>query len=155
MALQPKNKGGLTVLVWGVAFLVFFPILWMAITAFKAEIDAVQSPPKLFFTPTLENFSAVNERVNYVGSVMNSVIESVGATILCLIFAMPAAYAMSFYPGRKTKDLLMWMLSTKMMPAVGVLVPIYLIFRNTGLLDTLFGIGLVLMLLNLPLLIWM
>ena len=97
----------------------------------------------------------MNERVNYTGSVLNSVIESVGATILCLIFAMPAAYAMSFYPGRRTKDLLMWMLSTKMMPAVGVLVPIYLIFRSTGLLDTRTGIILMYFLMNLPIVVWM
>ena len=85
----------------------------------------------------------------------NSVVESVGATLICLFFAMPAAYAMAFYPGRKTKDLLMWMLSTKMMPAVGVLVPIYLIFRQTGLLDTRTGIIIMYTLMNLPIVVWM
>ena len=138
MKVKERNKIIMTFVGWGVAFLVFFPILWMIVTSFKTEIDAVS--PSLIFKPTLENFTAVNDRVNYFSSVINSVVESVGATLICLAFAMPAAYAMAFYPGRKTKDLLMWMLSTKMMPAVGVLVPIYLIFRQTGLLDTWTGI---------------
>ncbi len=85
----------------------------------------------------------------------NSIVLSVGANVVGLLIAVPAAWSMAFAPGKRTKDLLMWMLSTKMMPAVGVLVPIYLIFRNLGLLDSLWGIGLVLMLLNLPILIWM
>ena len=155
MALQSKNKPAMTVLGWGVAFIVFFPILWMAITAFKTEIDAIQSPPKLLFAPTMENFATIFGRVSYFGSVLNSVVESVGATVVCLLLAMPAAYAMAFYPGRKTKDLLMWMLSTKMMPAVGVLVPIYYIFRTTGMLDTRTGIIIIYALMNLPIVVWM
>ena len=153
MKVKERNKIIMTFVGWGVAFLVFFPILWMVITSFKTEIDAVS--PSLIFKPTLENFTAVNDRVNYLGSVINSVVESVGATLICLAFAMPAAYAMAFYPGRKTKDLLMWMLSTKMMPAVGVLVPIYLIFRQTGLLDTWTGIIIMYTLMNLPIVVWM
>ena len=153
MKAKQRTKIVMTVLGWGVAFLVFFPILWMIITSFKTEIDAVK--PSLIFHPTLDNFAAVNERVNYVGAVINSVVESLGATIICLAFATPAAYAMAFYPGRRTKDLLMWMMSTKMMPAVGVLVPIYLIFRQFGLLDTWTGIIIMFTLMNLPIVVWM
>jgi sorbitol/mannitol transport system permease protein len=155
MASKTRAKAGMTLLGWGVAFIMFFPILWMALAAFKTEIDAVSSPPKLFFHPTMENFSAVNERVNYLNSMLNSIIESFGATLICLLIAAPAAYAMAFFPGRKTKDLLMWMLSTKMMPAVGVLVPMYLIFRTTGLLDTRSGIVAIYTLMNLPIVVWM
>ena len=153
MKVRERNKIVMTVLGWGVAFVVFFPILWMVITSFKTEIDAIR--PSLIFQPTLENFSAVNERVNYFGSVINSVVESLGATLICLAFAMPAAYAMAFYPGRKTKDLLMCMMSTKIMPAVGVLVPFYLIFRQFGLLDTWTGIIVMFTLMNLPIVVWM
>ncbi|HEX4767950.1 MAG TPA: carbohydrate ABC transporter permease [Lichenihabitans sp.] len=153
MKVKERNKIIMTVLGWGAAFVVFFPILWMIITSFKTEIDAIR--PSLIFRPTLENFAAVNERVNYFGAVINSVVESLGATIICLGFAMPAAYAMAFYPGRKTKDLLMWMMSTKMMPAVGVLVPIYIIFQKVGLLDTWTGIIIMYTLMNLPIVVWM
>ena len=150
------ERVGMTVLAWIVAFLIFFPILWTFLTSFKSELDAIAMPPKfLFFHWTLENYVEVQQRSNYLKFAFNSVVLSVGANLLGLIIAVPAAWSMAFAPGKRTKDLLMWMLSTKMMPAVGVLVPIYLIFRNLGLLDSLTGIGFVLMLLNLPIIIWM
>jgi sorbitol/mannitol transport system permease protein len=147
---------GVTILAWVVAFLIFFPILWTILTSFKSELDAIAMPPKfLFFNWTLENYADVQQRSNYLKFAFNSIVLSIGANLVGLLIAVPAAWSMAFAPGKRTKDLLMWMLSTKMMPAVGVLVPIYLLFKNLGLLDSLFGIGLVLMLLNLPLLIWM
>ncbi|HQY72894.1 MAG TPA: carbohydrate ABC transporter permease, partial [Aestuariivirga sp.] len=94
-------------------------------------------------------------RSNYVQFAMNSVILALGSTFFALVIAIPSAWAMAFAPGKRTKDLLMWMLSTKMMPPVGALIPIYLIFRDFGLLDTRGGIITVLMLLNLPIIIWM
>jgi sorbitol/mannitol transport system permease protein len=158
MAIK-KSAGqriGVTILAWVVAFLIFFPILWTFLTSFKSELDAISMPPKfLFFNWTLENYVDVQQRSNYFKFAFNSVVLSIGANLVGLLFAVPAAWSMAFAPGKRTKDLLMWMLSTKMMPAVGVLVPIYLLFKNLGLLDSLFGIGLVLMLLNLPLLVWM
>jgi sorbitol/mannitol transport system permease protein len=151
-----SQRIGVTILAWVVAFLIFFPILWTIITSFKSELDAIAMPPKfLFFNWTLENYAEVQQRSNYLKFAFNSVVLSIGANLVGLLIAVPAAWSMAFAPGKRTKDLLMWMLSTKMMPAVGVLVPIYLLFKNLGLLDNLFGIGLVLMLLNLPLLIWM
>ena len=151
-----SQRIGVTILAWVVAFLIFFPILWTILTSFKSELDAIAMPPKfLFFNWTLENYVEVQQRSNYLKFAFNSVVLSIGANLVGLIIAVPAAWSMAFAPGKRTKDLLMWMLSTKMMPAVGVLVPIYLLFKNLGLLDSLFGIGLVLMLLNLPLLIWM
>jgi sorbitol/mannitol transport system permease protein len=86
---------------------------------------------------------------------MNSVILSLGSTIVALLFAIPAAWAMAFAPAKRTKDLLMWMLSPKMMPPVGALIPVYLIFRDFGLLDTRGGLIAVLFLLNLPIVVWM
>jgi sorbitol/mannitol transport system permease protein len=158
MAMK-KSTGeriGITVLAWIVAFVIFFPILWTFLTSFKSELDAIAMPPKfLFFNWTLENYIDVQHRSNYLKFAYNSIVLSIGANVIGLLFAVPAAWSMAFAPGKRTKDLLMWMLSTKMMPAVGVLVPIYLLFKNLGLLDSLFGIGLVLMLINLPLLIWM
>ena len=150
------QRVGVTILAWVVAFLIFFPILWTFLTSFKSELDAIAMPPKfLFFNWTLENYADVQQRSNYFKFAFNSVVLSIGANLVGLLIAVPAAWSMAFAPGKYTKDLLMWMLSTKMMPAVGVLVPIYLLFKNLHLLDSLLGIGLVLMLLNLPLLVWM
>jgi sorbitol/mannitol transport system permease protein len=97
----------------------------------------------------------VQSRSDYFRHFFNSVIISIGSTILALLIAVPAAWAMAFAPTPKTRDLMMWMLSTKMMPAVGVLVPIYLIFKTLGLLDNAWGLMIVLMLMNLPIVIWM
>ena len=102
-------------------------------TSFKSELDAIAMPPKfLFFNWTLENYVEVQQRSNYLHFAFNSIMLSIGANIVGLIFAVPAAWSMAFAPGKRTKDLLMWMLSTKMMPAVGVLVPIYLVFKQPG-----------------------
>ena len=156
MKKSASERMGITVLAWVVAFLIFFPILWTFVTSFKSELDAIAMPPKfLFFNWTLENYAEVQQRSNYLRYAFDSIVLSIGANVVGLLFAVPAAWSMAFAPGKRTKDLLMWMLSTKMMPAVGVLVPIYLLFKTLHLLDSLFGIGLVLMLLNLPLLIWM
>jgi len=150
------QRAGVTILAWVVAFVIFFPILWTFLTSFKSELDAIAMPPKfLFFHWTLENYLEVQARSNYLRFASNSIILSIGANIVGLIIAVPAAWSMAFAPSKWTKDLLMWMLSTKMMPAVGVLVPIYLLARDLHLLDNLIGIGLVLLLINLPLLIWM
>ena len=136
MAIK-KSAGqriGVTILAWVVAFLIFFPILWTILTSFKSELDAIAMPPKfLFFNWTLENYVDVQQRSNYFKFAFNSVVLSIGANLVGLLFAVPAAWSMAFAPGKRTKDLLMWMLSTKMMPAVGVLVPIYLLFKNLGL----------------------
>ncbi|TAL92057.1 MAG: carbohydrate ABC transporter permease [Paraburkholderia sp.] len=141
------------ILAWFVALLLFFPIFWMTITAFKTEQQAYSS--SLFFTPTLDSFREVFARSNYFAFAWNSILISVGVTVLCLILAVPAAYAMAFFPTRRTQKVLLWMLSTKMMPSVGVLVPIYLLWKDTGLLDTVSGLVIVYTLINLPIAIWM
>ena len=124
-----RQRIGVTILAWVVAFLIFFPILWTILTSFKSELDAIAMPPKfLFFNWTLENYAEVQQRSNYLKFAFNSVVLSIGANLVGLLIAVPAAWSMAFAPGKRTKDLLMWMLSTKMMPAVGVLVPIYLVF---------------------------
>lgn len=136
--------------------MIFFPILWMFLTSFKTEAEAIASPPSfLAFQWTTENYSVVLDRSPYFKHFMNSVVISVGSTLLGLLIAVPAAWSMAFNPTKHTKNLLMWMLSTKMLPPVGVLIPIYLLFRDTGLLDTRTGLVIVLTLINLPIIIWM
>ena len=145
-----------TLCAWFVALLIFFPILWMILTSFKSEQDAILSPPVWFwFNWTTENYAEVLNTSSYFLHFTNSIIIAVGSTVLGLLIAVPAAWSMAFVPGAKTKDLLMWMLSTKMMPGVAVLVPIYLIFIQLGLLDTRIGLVIVLMLINLPIIVWM
>lgn len=138
---------------WSAAAFMFFPIVWMIVTSFKSEIDAVI--PSILFSPTLQSYADVNGRADYLAYALNSLVESIGATALAIAIGVPAAYACAFYPGKRTKDLLLWMLSTKMMPAVGVLVPMYLMFRDAGLLDTRLGIVILFSLSNLPIVVMM
>ncbi len=144
-----------TLLAWGVTLLLFFPLGWLMLTAFKTELQAIAVPPQLFFTPTLENFYIVEARSDYLLYAKNSLITSVASTLLGLVLAFPAAYAMVFFKGKYTKDILMWMLSTKMMPAVGALVPIYVLAQLSGLLDSRTALVIVFTLSNLPIMVWM
>ena len=154
--VSTQRKIVVTVVAWTIGILIFFPILWTFLTSFKTEAEAIASPPSLlFFDWTTENYHEVQSRSNYFLHFMNSVVISFGSTLIGLIIAIPSAWAMAFSPTKRTKDVLMWMLSTKMMPSVGVLVPMYLLFRNTGLLDTRTGLVIVLTLINLPIIIWM
>lgn len=154
--VKPRRKALNTALAWAVGLLIFFPILWTILTSFKTEGDAIASPPVfLFFDWTLENYAVVQERSDYMRYLWNSVIIAGGSTLLGLVVAVPAAWSMAFVPSKRTKDILMWMLSTKMLPAVGVLYPIYLMFIRLGLLDTRIGLVIVLMLINLPIIVWM
>lgn len=140
---------------WGVALLLFFPIFWMVLTSFKTEVAAIATPPQILFVPTLESYAEVEARAGYLHFALNSLVISLGGTILALAFAIPAAYSMAFHPTRRTRGTLLWMLSTKMLPPVGVLVPIYLLFRNLGLLDTRTGLVAIYALMNLPIVVWM
>jgi sorbitol/mannitol transport system permease protein len=145
-----------TVLAWAAGLVVFFPILWMVVTSFKTELEAYTVPPSfVFFDWTTENYETVLKQQDYLRFATNSIILAGGSTLLALLVAIPSAWGMAFSPTKRTKDLLLWMLSTKMMPAVGVLVPLYLIFIWLGLLDTHIGLILVLFLSNLPIVVWM
>ncbi|WP_299668835.1 carbohydrate ABC transporter permease [uncultured Ruegeria sp.] len=155
-AVTQQRKIINTATAWGIGLLIFFPILWTVLTSFKTEATAIADPPVfLAFDWTLENYSAVMERSNYARFLWNSIIIAGGSTILGIIVAVPAAWSMAFVPSKRTKDILLWMLSTKMLPAVGVLYPIYLICIKLGILDSRGALVIILMLMNLPIIVWM
>ncbi|WP_160012058.1 carbohydrate ABC transporter permease [Rhizobium sp. 18055] len=143
-----------TIGAWIVALTIFFPILYTIITSFKTETEAINGF-NLIPSGSLESYSDVQAQSNYFKFFLNSVILSVGSTLLALLISVPAAWSMAFSPTARTKDILMWMLSTKMMPAVAVLVPIYLLFRDWGLLDSRIGLTVMLTMINMPIVIWM
>lgn len=158
MSLQKQqkiNKFILGTAAWLIAAVLFFPIFWMLLTSFKTEIDAFASSPGLLFSPTLENYLTINQRSDYFHFAGNSVVISVVSTLLGMLLAVPAAYSMAFFETKRTKSTLLWMLSTKMLPPVGVLVPIFLLVKNTGLLDTKTALIIIYTLINLPIMVWM
>tara|TARA_B100000809_G_scaffold158517_1_gene155836 strand:+ start:3209 stop:4039 length:831 start_codon:yes stop_codon:yes gene_type:complete len=145
-----------SLLAWLVGILFFFPVFWTIITSFKTEIQAISYPPIWFdFDWTLENYVAIKERSNYWRHCYNSAILALGSMLFGFLLAIPAAWSMAFVPTKYTRSILMWMLSTKMLPSVGVLIPVYLIFRNFQLLDTRIGLIIILTLINLPVIVWM
>ena len=155
-AANKKSKLIYTLAAWTISGMIFFPILWTLITSFKTEAEAISATPALFaFDWTLENYQDVLARSPYFDHFWNSVVISLGSSLFGLLIAVPAAWSMAFVQTKKTKNLLMWMLSTKMLPPVGVLIPIYLLFRDFALLDTKLGLVIVMTLINLPIMVWM
>lgn len=156
-SVNNRTKTLNTLIAGTLGFLMFFPIVWILILSFKTEENAIRAPLEILFNSgwTLESFATVQARSDYLKHFTNSVVISFGSTLIGLIIAIPAAWAMAFVPSKNTKNVLMWMLSTKMLPPVGVLVPLYLIFRDFSLLDTRIGLAFVLMMINLPIIIWM
>jgi sorbitol/mannitol transport system permease protein len=145
----------LTALTYIAVLAIFFPILWTLLAGFKTEATAVAQPPVLFFVPTLDNFREALTNAGYVGFFVNSVIISVGSTLVAFVFGIPAAYALGLFPTAKSAGTLSWVLSTKMMPVVGVIIPLIIIFKQIGLFDTIPGMILLYTAINLPLVIWM
>ncbi|MFR9805692.1 carbohydrate ABC transporter permease [Pseudonocardia sp. RS010] len=148
------GAGLLTVLTWIVGIGFFFPILWMVLTAFKQEADAYTTPPTLFFTPTLEQFRIVFD--SGIGPyLLNSLFATVVSTILVLVLATPAAFAVSLRPVKKTQDVLFFFISTKMLPVVAAIVPIYVVVNNIGMLDNIWTLIVLYTAMNLPIAVWM
>jgi sorbitol/mannitol transport system permease protein len=144
----------LTVLTYVLTLVIFFPILWMVLTGLKTEANAVSLPPSLFFQPTFDNFhNALTS--NYFDFFKNSVIMSVGSTVLAFILGIPAAYSLAMFPTKRTPNVLGWVLSTKMLPVVGALIPLIVIYKQIGLYDSRFGMTLLYAASNLPLVIWL
>ncbi len=155
---KPSNFGRFAwpTLAWVVALIFFFPIFWLVFTSFKTDAQAVKPEFLFTFTPTLENYTNMTENYDYWRFAVNSVITATFATLFALVVGIPAAYAMAFNPSRHTKDILMWMLSTKMLPAAAVLYPMTFLTKNfLGIFDTHFLVILVLCLINLPIVVWM
>jgi sorbitol/mannitol transport system permease protein len=145
---------GLNLLTYALALFVFFPILWTVLTGFKREADAAATPPILLFQATLDNYRTVFS-ANYLSYFENTILLSGGSTLVALILGLPAAYSLAFHSSRHTPKVLSWVLSTKMLPAVGALIPLIVIYKRVGLFDSRIGMILLYAAFNLPLVIWM
>jgi len=144
----------LGVLAWFAGIIFFFPVFWMFLTAFKQEADAYTDPPKLVFEPTLDQFTSVLDRG--VGPYLaNSAIATVISVLLVLLLATPAAYALSIRPVKKTRDVLFFFISTRMLPVVAAIVPLYIAAKTVHLLDNIATLIILYTAMNLPIAVWM
>jgi sorbitol/mannitol transport system permease protein len=148
-----SGRVGWAILAWAAAIIFFIPVLWMVITAFKPESAAETWPPKFIFTPTLSEFRLA---ITGMGPFLaHSIIATLGSTILVLLLAVPAAYALSVRPVKHWRDGLFFFISTKMLPIVAAIGPLYVIALHAHLLDSIALMTILYTAMNLPLAIWM
>jgi len=145
-------------LAWIVGLLFFFPVFWMVLNSFKSEQDANTSP-KLFFTPTLDEYRAVTKSssgiLSFSEAFTNSIVVVLVSTVIVLVLAIPAAYALAIRPVGKWRDVLFFFISTKFLPVVAAILPVWILARNLQLLNTRMSLIILYLGINLPLAIWM
>jgi sorbitol/mannitol transport system permease protein len=137
------------------AFIMFFPVLWMIITSFKTEGAAYTTAPRLHFHPTLTEYHQVFSSGGAGGPFVHSIIISALSVVLVIMLGLPAAYALSIRPVVKWRNTLFFFLTTKMMPYVAAIVPIYIIALHIHLLDTVWVLIILYTGFNLPIAVWM
>ena len=153
---QRKMLGHLlTIFTFLLAFLMFFPIFWMALTSFKTEAMAIAFPPRVFFTPTFENWRITIFQSPFLEFMWNTIIITFFSILLALLLGLPTAYSMAFYQTKRTESSLMWMMSTRMLPPAGVIVPLYILALQLKLNDTHLGLIILYAAMNFPLVVWM
>lgn len=157
--VKPTTRLLLGLLTWLIVLIFFFPVLWMVITGFKTEPDANTETPHVVFTPTGSEYAAVWQGTGGTNGLRpfleHSLVTSLVSTIIVLILAFPAAYALAIHPVRKWRDVLFFFISTKMLPIVGAIIPLFVIARELNILDTQRLLVLLYTAMNLPIAVWM
>jgi len=153
-----RRGAALGLLAWLVGIVFFLPIAWMVLTSFHSEPDAATNPPSLAAPLTLNAYRTFFSAGGSAGPwppLINSATASVASTLLVLLLALPAAYALSIKPVRRWRDVMFFFLSTKMLPLVAGLLPVYLFASETGLLDNVWLLIVLYTAMNLPIALWM
>jgi multiple sugar transport system permease protein len=131
-----------------------FPVLWLIQLSLKVESEAFRMPPKLLFSPTIENYVALLQG-KFARSFGNSLSVSVATTLISLVLGVPAAYALSRGAFQANQGIALWILTTRMAPPIAFAIPFFLTYRYLGLIDTLLGLVIIYLTFNLSLVIWM
>lgn len=155
-AEDQSQRGGpvWALLAWALTLLFFAPVAWMVLTSLHKEVDAATNPPSIFAPLTFSQYGLLFDRG--VGPyLINSATASILSTILVLVLALPAAYALSIKPVEKWTDVMFFFLSTKFLPPIAALLPIYLIVKDIGMLDNVYTLVLLYTSMNLPIAVWM
>jgi multiple sugar transport system permease protein len=151
---HPWERRLLYALVIVLLVLVMFPFAWMLTMSFKTDQDIFAFPPKILFTPTLENYAALWDD-QFRSSFTNSAIASVVSTLLALVVGVPGAYALSRMPMKSEKSLSLLILASRMAPPIAFTIPYFLVYRRFELLDTLTGLIIIYLTFNLSLVVWL
>jgi sorbitol/mannitol transport system permease protein len=149
-----SNSTAWGIVGWFAAILFFFPVLWMVLTSFKTEAQAYTNTPHVLFSPTLSQYKTVFSSGLWP-YVANSAFATIVSTLLVLLLATPCAFALSLRPVKKTRDVLFFFISTKMLPVVAAIIPIYIAARDLHMLDNIFTLVILYTAMNLPIAVWM
>lgn len=150
------RRGALWLIALALLSVWAFPVLWGLLTSFKSERDVLAYPPKVFFTPTLDNYRAViSGDASILPNIWSSLVVSGWATVLTMLFAVPAAYALARlrYPGKRASGF--YVLATQMLPPVGLIIPFYLVLQKIGGLDSYSGLTAIYLTFSLPFAVWL
>ena len=139
---------------WVLTLVFFAPVAWMVLTSLHNESDAATNPPSVFAPVSMDNYAALFDR-GVTPYLINSATASIISTLLVLLLAVPAAYALSIKPVEKWTDVMFFFLSTKFLPPIAALLPIYLIVKDIGMLDNVFTLVVLYTSMNLPIAVWM
>jgi len=173
----------LTTITWIMTLIIFFPIVWTLLTSLKTEREAFNFPPSfipipsflsnssevtedsaneteeegysIFFNATLANYERAFFDADFTKPLINTLIITIVSTFVALLLGMPAAYGLAFKPDKRSNFTLLWLISTRMLPPAGVIVPLFLLARDLSLLDTTTGMIIIYTGMNVPLVIWM
>jgi multiple sugar transport system permease protein len=141
-----------TVAIFGV---ILFPPVVLFVTSIKTDIDALSFPPKWIFDPTLKNYVDILNTSPLVDYALNSLIVASLNTLLCLMIGSMAAYGLARFKFKGADNIAFWILSIRMMPPVAAIIPIYILMKNIGLLDTPWCLVITYLTFNLPFVVWM
>ncbi|NLJ37503.1 MAG: carbohydrate ABC transporter permease [Candidatus Atribacteria bacterium] len=138
-----------------VIIVALLPVIWLLMTSFKKPVDVYAMPPKIIFSPTLENYVTLFVERNFLHYLKNSIVVSFFATFICVFLGALVSYVLSRYRIKKKENIAFWFLSLRMLPPIAVILPYYLLFRNLGLLDSRTALILVDITITLPFSVWM
>jgi len=133
---------------------VLFPILWVVSMSLKPKSALLKMPPQIIFIPTLENYVQLSQQTGFIDALFNSIFMVSVSVVLVLLVGVPAAYSLSRYEFRYERDILIWILSTRMLPPIAVVIPFFVLFRTFNLYDSYIGMIIMYMTINISLVVW-
>lgn len=158
ISMTPRRRIGswmMTVTTWLLGGAFFLPIAWMILTSLKPEVLAVTNPPTFVFSPTFENYASILAKPDAMLAFRNSLVASLGSTLLAVTLAFPIAFGMAIRRAKHANDALFFVITTRMLPLPGVIIPIYMVVQSVGQLDNVMTLVAFYTTMNVPLAVWM
>jgi len=138
-----------------ILLIILTPYIWLILTSFKDRVDAFAIPPKVLFSPTLENYQVAFGQKGFTQNLINSAAVASLSTVLALVLGVPAAYGLARFKMRGNRGIMMALLAGRMLPAIVLALPLFILFSGASLIDTYPALVLAYLTFNLPFTVWM